>query len=349
MVWRQSSGTLPLSRIALLEGETLTHVWLRRLVTIPGYFVVFALALLSSPAWLVGSLLWDQLTGATQRPRTRCLLFLFYYLFSEIWGIVAYGLVWLFFSWGDIERYHRVNFWLQGVWASSIFQGARVLFQVRVEVEGQDLAKESPFYLLVRHTSLADTVLAATFIAHPHRIGLRYVLKRELIWDPCLDIVGRRLPNHFVDRSGKRSEQELKAVKALAQNLKRGEGVLIYPEGTRFSPAKKERALARLREQGRSEFADRAQSWQHLLPPRPGGVLALFEEQSANYAVILAHTGLEGAARWKDFWAGSLVNKTLRIKISRYNLSEIPTEERIDWLYSRWTEVNDWVEEHYEY
>ena len=37
-------------------------------------------------------------------------------------------------------------------------------------------------------------------VAREARIRLRYVLKHELRWDPCLDIVGWRLPNAFVRR-----------------------------------------------------------------------------------------------------------------------------------------------------
>ena len=87
---------------------------------------------------------------------------------------------------------------------------------MRVALEGQEEAQSGPFLLLVRHTSLADTVLAATFLSHPNGIGLRYILKKELLWDPCLDIVGRRLPNHFVDRSGRNTERELNAVKSIS-------------------------------------------------------------------------------------------------------------------------------------
>jgi len=38
------------------------------------------------------------------------------------------------------------------------------------------------------------------------------VLKRELLADPCLDIVGNRLPNHFLDRHATDSGPELAAL-----------------------------------------------------------------------------------------------------------------------------------------
>lgn len=219
---------------------------------------------------------------------------------------------------------------------------------MRVALEGQEEAQSGPFLLLVRHTSLADTVLAATFLSHPNGIGLRYILKKELLWDPCLDIVGRRLPNHFVDRSGRNTERELNAVKALARNLTGSEGVLLYPEGTRFSPGKLERALLKLRESGKAALADRAEGWERVLPPRPGGFLALLEEAPGVDVVVLAHTGFEGSAKWKDFWSGALIGKTLKLRVSRFPATEIPAGDRVGWLYERWGEMNDWVTEHAE-
>jgi 1-acyl-sn-glycerol-3-phosphate acyltransferase len=135
-----------------------------------------------------------------------------------------------------------LNFALQSLWTEALFRAVRWIYKVEVAVEGLDQVQPSPFLLWVRHTSLADTVLAAVMIANPHRIGLRYVLKRELLWDPCLDVVGRRLPNVFVDRSRRRSDLELASVQALARDLGAGQGVLIYPEGTRFSAKKLEQA-----------------------------------------------------------------------------------------------------------
>ena len=54
--------------------------------------------------------------------------------------------------------------------------------------------------MLCRHASLADSLVSAWVITSVAGMNPRYVLKRELLVDPCLDIVGNRLPNHFLDR-----------------------------------------------------------------------------------------------------------------------------------------------------
>ena len=78
--------------------------------------------------------------------------------------------------------------------------GAQRIFGITIEVEGTDELRDGPIIVFLRHSSVADTLLPAVFIANPNGLKLRYVLKHELLWDPCLDIVGNRLPNSFVRR-----------------------------------------------------------------------------------------------------------------------------------------------------
>ena len=63
--------------------------------------------------------------------------------------------------------------------------------------------------------ALAVVLLAAALLSRPHGVRLRYVLKRELLWDPCLDIVGHRLPNAFVRRGSRDTAGDVAAVRGL--------------------------------------------------------------------------------------------------------------------------------------
>ena len=128
-----------------------------------------------------------------------------------------------------------------------VLLAVRVLFRLRLEVTGDDAVAPGPVIVLIRHASIVDNLLPANLITRPHRIRLRYVLKRELLADPCLDVAGRRLPNYFV-RRGTGEAQEVERVRALAHGLGADEGVLIYPEGTRFTPERRARAIARIGE-----------------------------------------------------------------------------------------------------
>ena len=73
------------------------------------------------------------------------------------------------------------------------------------------------------------------FFGKARQEGLRYVLKQELRYLPCLDIGGHGLPNVFVDRSGSDSAKAIREVSDLIATAGSDESVLIYPEGTRFT------------------------------------------------------------------------------------------------------------------
>ena len=155
---------------------------------------------------------------------------------------------------------------LQQLWAAALFGAVRALFGLRLEVTGGEDVAPGPVIVLIRHASIVDNLLPANLITRPHGIRLRYVLKRELLADPCLDVAGRRLPNYFV-RRGTGETEERDRVGALAHGLGRDEGVLIYPEGTRFTPERRARAIARIAERD-PRLAARAERLRHLLPPR---------------------------------------------------------------------------------
>jgi hypothetical protein len=169
------------------------------------------------------------------------------------------------------------------------------------------------------------------------------VLKRELLWDPCLDIVGRRLPNAFVDRSAARTQAEVLAVAGLARDLDAGSAVLIYPEGTRFAESKRGRSVAALRERKQDALADIASTFRHVLPPRLGGALALLDAAPDVDVILLEHTGFEGAATFASFWGGGLVGTTIRVRLRRIAAATIPRERTDEWLFSRWAEMDDWI------
>ncbi len=279
--------------------------------------------------------------GAPLSARSRVLAFFWLYLLcrSRRCGRrVRAG--WLTGRGSDVEA----NAALQRWWTGMLFSATQVLFAVRIEAEGVDVVREGPMLLFVRHTSTADTVLAAAFVANPHRLLLKYVLKRELLWDPCLDIVGRRLPNAFVDRSAPRAEGEVAAVAALAKGLDARSAALIYPEGTRpEAPRSSRRSVAwRCCEKALLPLAQIAENFRFVLPPRLGG-LALLDAAPGVDVVILEHTGLEGAASFGRFWTGALVGKTLRVRLRRIPASQIPAQGRDVWLFERWAEMDAWL------
>lgn len=332
-----------------MPGESWLEVWLRRLVSFTAYGVLTALVLGLAPLWVLLVLVTDVLLGDLSRlPRTRALACVALYLVCEMGGLAAAGVIWLSTLGGQLTtaaRYEEANAALQRRWTETLLRTGAALFQMKLRIEGQDCAQRAPFLLFVRHSSTADALVAAVAVANPFKILLKYVLKRELLWDPCLDVVGRRLPNVFVDRSGERGKAEVEAVAALAEGLGERQAVLIYPEGTRFSPKKKEASVARLEQEGRTELARIAQGYQYVLPPRLGGPLKLLERAPGLDVVFLEQTGFEGAVSLADFWRGAFIGRTIELRLRRVAASTVPEEQRDIWLFEQWRETDRWIAE----
>jgi 1-acyl-sn-glycerol-3-phosphate acyltransferase len=194
--------------------------------------------------------------------------------------------------------------------------------------------------------SVGDTLLAAVFLSARRRHRLRYVLKRELLWDPCLDIVGHRLPNCFVQRGARSSAAEIERVRALARDLGPDDAVLLYPEGTRFTTEKRRAILHRLESSGHIHELKRARALRHVLPPRPGGALAILETCPNTAVVCCAHIGFEGTMRLTDLLSGALVGSRVRVAFWRAPPPPMlpDRDARIGWLFDRGQEVDRWVD-----
>lgn len=277
----------------------------------------------------------------------RAVLMAAVFLSCEMVGITMSLLIWLFsFVWagGNQERFIRWNFNLQQWWTGALFASAQRIYQLRLEVTG-DHIERGPIIVFMRHTSLADTMLPAALFSRQQGLMLRYVLKRELLWDPCIDIVGNRIPNAFVERGTGNISGGVEVVQRLMNGLTERDGILIYPEGTRFTPEKLQKALARLQQGSGARLHAKASKLQNVLPPRLGGPLAILELNENADAVFCAHVGLESAVTASDLLSGNLVGQTIRAHFWRVPFADIPRdrEAQTDWLYEQWAKVDEWV------
>jgi 1-acyl-sn-glycerol-3-phosphate acyltransferase len=329
-----------------VRDEPVSRRWLRRTASFSLLAIAFALVLALAVPTIALAALADLVRPTRRWARVRAIVCVGYLVVCEVLGVLAAFALWVayLFHWRR-ARFVRHNAALQRAWTGALFHGAVKVYGMTVDVEGADAAAPTPFLLFIRHLSTVDTVLAAALIANPRRIVLRYVLKRELLWDPCLDVVGRRLPNLFVARDGSLRDREIAGVRALADGLGAGEGVLIYPEGTRFTPGKLARAIDKLATTADAELVERARRMRHVLPPRPGGPLALLDRDPPLDVVFVAHRGLEGATSLADLWRGALVGSRLRVRLQRVPAADIPAGDaaRLRWLYDRWLDVDAWI------
>ena len=329
-----------------LNDETWGERLGRRLRTIPAVVAGFLLVTALLPLLLVALLGYDTLRALRHRGRfsaVRLLLFGWAYLFVEVCGLTAMLAFWLVSGFGRARRLHvALAYALQGWWAATLFGAVRFLFRVSLDVEGDEATAPGPMVLMMRHASLADTLLPTVLVLRRHKIRLRYVLKRELLWDPALDVAGNVLPNYFLDRRSTDAAAEVEKVRALGVGLGESDGVLIYPEGTRFTEEKRERVIEILRHRF-PHLVERAEALRGVLAPRRAGMLALLE--AGTDVVVCAHVGLDGLSHVKRIWRGGLVKVAVKVAFWRIPAAEIPSgeEARTDWLFAQWRRVDDWV------
>jgi hypothetical protein len=140
-------------------------------------------------------------------------------------------------------------------------------------------------------------------------------------------------------------EQE---VGALATGLDDNDAFVIFPEGGNFTPRRRVRAIARLRDRGLRELATRAENLRNVLPPKPGGLLAAIDAAPDAGVIFVAHTGLDRMLTVSDVWRELPMDKQLVMRFWSVPPEEVPVgeEARIVWLYDWWARIDAWIEEH---
>jgi 1-acyl-sn-glycerol-3-phosphate acyltransferase len=313
--------------------------------------VLFVVVTVLLPVLLVGAALVDLVLWLRTRKHwmgVRLVAMLWWFLLGELIALFRLLGIWIFtggpFGTGSLRR-HRGIYVLRVWWIRHHLGGVKRLFSLRFEIEGLELAAPAPALVMMRHASIIDNTLPDALITHTHGIGLRYVIKRELQMLPTIDIGGRWCPTIFVRRGSGDAAGESTAVRSLLDGIGTGESVLVYPEGTRATPAKIARAKEIIAER-RPEISPLANRLQNVLPPRLSGPLALLEEAAGEVDVVFCgHVGFDGFQHISHIWAGGLVGTRIAVRFWRCAGSDVPDAEpeQIEWLYGRWQELDDWV------
>ena len=313
----------------------------RRVASISGLFIAAGLLLVLLPVWIPVSMVADLVRGRVRLPLARLMLFALGWAWLEAASVViAFGL-WITRQRKNQELHFRLQTW----WAANILGVLRATTGIRVTAENVDQLRPGPAVLLCRHASLADSLVSAwviTSLAHMHP---RYVLKRELLIDPCLDIVGNRLPNYFLDREASDSQAELDALTQLSSGMGDRDIAVIFPEGTRASPTKRQRVMQKLSERDPVR-ADRVRGLQHLLPPRPAGSAALIAGSPQADIVVGWHVGFDGL----DTFGGilrQLAHKPMpvRFRARRIARADVPSGAAFtEWLDEVWLQADSDVD-----
>jgi len=310
----------------------------RRLRSVTAVFAAALALLLLLPLWIPVAVVADLLRARVRLPILRLLMFALAWAWLESACVVLAGALWLIGQRNNRGIHYRLQAW----WAATVLGLLRSATGLEIKAENVDELRPGPVVLLCRHASLADSLVSAWVVTSLAGMRPRYVLKHELLADPCLDIVGNRLPNHFLDREAPDPAVELESLRRLAAGMGTHDVAVIFPEGTRASPAKRERALAKLAERDPAR-SERLAELQHLLPPRPSGSAALIGGSPDADVVVGWHTGFDGL----DTFGGILRHLArrpapVRFRLRRFARADVPAGEAFSaWLDAVWLQVDN--------
>ncbi|MEX1218013.1 MAG: 1-acyl-sn-glycerol-3-phosphate acyltransferase [Acidimicrobiales bacterium] len=315
----------------------MSKAWVRRPIVVFGVFFGALFLTIFSPIWLLVTLLFDVASAKRRMPTLRLIGFAWCWLWLELIGITVAAVLWVT---GQASN-QRANYALQRWWAKKLIGSLRVTCGFKITVKGVDALPEGPLVCLGRHASLGDALVSAwIFGSLAHRFP-RYVMKRELLLDPCLDVVGQRIPNYFVDRGSAAIRQEIAGIQAMASGMSTHDVAVIFPEGTRTNDEKRNALVSRLERRSPDRYR-KMLALQRLLPPRSAGATALLGEVSEADVVILWHVGFDGLDTFKGIRRrlADAAPQALVVLESHERASVPEGLEFESWLDDRWVEID---------
>jgi 1-acyl-sn-glycerol-3-phosphate acyltransferase len=317
----------------------------RRAISITSVVVAFATSIVLSPLLFAVAAVADLITAPRRWRNTRLLAMVMLALAIEVATIIAAGTEGQPKGAGRYVRtsrsfwvHHRVQRW----YTAALMTAASATCGLRIDVEDEAPASRGNAIVIGRHTSIGDALIPALLFAGRFDLNTRYVLKDDLLWGPAFDIVGNRLRNHFVDRTPDDSVAELEAITRLMDGFDERCVAVIFPEGTFFTAERKARAVKRLAESGRHELAARSEGLRYLLPPRPGGALAMLSGAPNADAVFVGNSGFERFNSLGAIYRAVPFTEPVRVWLWRVPNEEIPKdpEQQVSWLYDQWERLD---------
>jgi 1-acyl-sn-glycerol-3-phosphate acyltransferase len=330
----------------------LPPTWLRRTVVPPVVLLLTFAALTTCPAWLlIVAALSPLLPGRWRLLRVLWMILL--YLLLESAALIALLILWMASGFGWKLRapaFERTHYALVLTVLRALYDEASRVLRVSVSIEGPEPSSYvgRPLIVLSRHAGPGDSFLLVHALLSWYDREPRIVLKDTLQWDPVIDILLNRLPNRFIrpdpGRSGDLVERH---IRDLATSLDDNDAFVLFPEGGNFTERRRARAIARLRDKGLLGEAEKAERMRHVLPPRPGGVMAALSAGSQADVVWVAHSGLDDLVSAGDLWRALPMDRTITMRWWQVPHEQVPTgrEEQIVWLYDWWARIDDWIGE----
>jgi len=321
----------------------------RRFITIPSLIIVTILLTLLMPVIIAVSFVVDLFRRYSFSTIRTCIS-IWLFLWLELIFLFISGWVWIKYKFTSSQKekdYALTNRKIQKNFCKIYIPFVLKIFRAKINFHGKEhLESCKPSVMFTRHVSLIDTFIPVfSLYSLSKNKWPRYVLKAELLNDPLFDVVGNRFPNVFIRRGKGLSETETTRILNLRNTMEENETLVIFPEGTRFTPKKRKKLIKHSQKNGKKDLFKYASSLKATLPPLTKGSMALLSESVKYDLVVLAHRGFENVVTIWDLFKGSLIDKTIDIMITKYSFEEIPKDEdeKKLFLMNIWKKVDNYA------
>ena len=195
-----------------------------------------------------------------------------------------------------------------------------------------------PHIVIANHRSWADILIIQSVVA-THGPIVKFLCKRELLYVPIFGLiilafdfpVLRRRSRPGSDRTHRRDDDRRRVTAAAAALLDSPAAILSFAEGTRFTEAKREALGA---------------PYEHLLPPRAGGLAAMIEALAPGGGTIVDLTlAYPRAVSFWEFLGGAA--KPVNARWETIPIAHVPPERAQEWLNDCWHRKDELLQARY--
>lgn len=342
----------------------LPPVWVRRCVIGPAVILAAFALVTTLPLWSIIAVgLTALVPGRMRVPRVAWMVT--FYLVWNSAALVALFALWVASGFGwkiDTPRFQNGHHRLAGVMLRFLFRQAHWVLRLRIDLDVAGRIEPlpaGPLLVASRHGGPGDSFVLIHVLLNVLGRQPRVVLKDSLQWDPAIDVILNRLPNEFIapapfTGSGEEvsGASTAERIGALAADLDQDDALVIFPEGGQFTRDRRRRRIEGLRARGSEDRARRAEAMEHVMAPRPGGLLAAVDAAPDARLLVVAHTGLDRMQTLRDMWRELPMDKRIVLHGWLLEPEEVPRvgevsdDARVDWLYDWWERVDAWIADH---
>ena len=324
----------------------------RRVVLAPAVVALTVLLVTTLPVWVLAAAALSPVAKGRLRPLRLLWIVVLHLVLESLILVELFGL-WIASGFGAFVRrpfFERIHYDITQTYLAIMFREAKRVLHLEIVTQGPtpDAFPGDPLLVVCRHAGPGDSFTLMHALMNTYGREPRVVLKDTMAWDPAVDVLLSRLPSRFIDTSPKSGDDVEARIAELATGLDDNDAFVIFPEGGNFTPERRTKAIGKLRRLGLEPMAQRAEGMENVLAPRPGGLLAALDAAPEADVVMVAHTGLDHLMTVKDVWRELPMDKRLVMRWWRVPREDVPTreQERIDWLFGWWEEIDRWVAEH---